>query len=354
MTAIATSPGRMSPRKFIERLLMLLDVGVHAYKGGIACVNASGYIVQGKPGLGLVRVGTFYEEKDNSAGTSQVPVNIELDDPIWARWFANDTTAPVKQAHMIRDCFILDDQTVTADSGNSIGGRVWGLDSARGVLVECTFGDQNPDQEPYSLMHQARAVITSIASYVASGGVLTASATGAIGAQDGVTLVAGDVVLLPTDKATAAKDAGPYVVTNPGAVGAKFVLTRPDWYRTGSTQPSGQMLTVGGEGTLRAGSEWKAMVAASTFVVDTTDGQWYPRLEAVTTAAMTAGVSAANSTLYVSAKAQFSPMPVTPGGTQGTLRMSTSTAGPPGTSSLVVTSSSNTDTSTVKIQVENF
>jgi hypothetical protein len=74
----------------------------------------------------------------------------------------------------------------------------------------------------------------------------------------------------------------------------------------------------------------------------------------VTTVAMTAGVSPANSTLFVRPLAEFSPIPVTPGGTQGILRMSTATAGNPGTSSLVVTSSSGTDTSTVKIQVVNF
>ena len=43
-----------------------------------------------------------------------------------------------------------------------------------------------------------------------------------------------------------------------------------------------------------------------------------------------------------------------PGGTQGILRMSTTTAGYPGTSSLVVTSSSGTDTSTAVIQLVNF
>ena len=352
MTALIQS--RPQKAKSIDRLLMLAAIGAKGFKGGIALVGPDGYLVSGKAGPGYVRVGCFYEDFDNSAGTSPLAVNVELDQEIWVKWFANDATVPLVQADMLRTAYVLDDQTVTGDSGNSPAGRVWGLDKTRGVLVQCTFDEGADDQESNVMVHRVRAVITSIAAYTAAAGVLTANATGAIGAQDGVTLAAGDVVLLPTDKATTAKDAGPYVVTNPGAVGVKFVLTRPDWYRSGSTQPSGILLTVGGEGTKRAGSEWKAMVASATFVVDTSDGQFYPRLEQVTTAAMVAGVSAANSTLYVAANAQFSPIPVTPGGTQGTLRMSTKTAGAPGTSSLVVTSSSNTDTSTVSIQVENF
>lgn len=352
MTALTAN--RMGKEKTLKRLQFPLAAGVHAYKGGIALMLPNGQVVQGQANPNAICIGIFAEEIDNSAGVTTVLVNVELQTEKRPRWFVNDTGTPVTTAMLFQDCYVLDDATVTASPTNRcVAGRVIAVDANLGVLVENTFGLVDQSQQAI-VVHQARAVITSIAAYTAAAGVLTANAVGAIGAQDGVTLVAGDVVLLPTDKATAAKDAGPYVVTNPGSAGAKFVLTRPVWYPTGGTELSGQMITVGGEGTAYGGSVWKSLVAASTFVVDTTDGAWYPRLQSVTTAAMTAGVSAANSTLYVAPNAQVSALPVTPGGTQGILRISTQTAGKPGTSSLVVTSSSGTDTSTVKILVVNF
>ena len=353
MSALIQS--RISKPKSISRLLMLAAIGAKGYKGGVALVNSAGYLVNGVAGPGNVRVGTFYEDFDNSAGSSALAVNIELDEEIWARWFANDTTAPLAQADMLRDAYVLDDQTMTADSNNTIGGRVWGIDSKLGVLVQCTFAQGSADTSQ-SLVHDVRAVLTSVATYVAAAGVLTASATGAIGAQDGVTLAEGDLVLLPTDKAATTSDAGPYIVTAPGGTGVKFVLTRPDWYRTGSHQSSGQIITVRAEGTKYGGSEWKSLVAASTFVVDTTDGGFYPRLQtSAESVAMIAGVLVTPITaLYVAANAVVTVEFVTKGGTQLPLKVSTQTAGVPGTSSLVATSGSATDTSTVKFKVVNF
>ena len=126
-------------------------------------------------------------------------------------------------------------------------------------------------------------------------GVLTATATGAIGAQDGITLVAGDVVFIQegTTNLTAAADAGPWVVTNPGAVGVKYVLTRPDWWAHGGIMPLGQTIVIGGEGTgvtpAFAGTTWKTFEAKGT-VIDTTAPTFWPQemLRAVTLVAGTA------------------------------------------------------------------
>lgn len=353
MTALVQS--RISKPKSISRLLMLVASGAKGFKGGQAVVNSAGYVVNGAAGPGNVKVGYFYEDFDNSAGSVPLAVNVELDQEIWARWLANDTTAPLTQADMLRDAYVLDDQTGTADSDNTIAGRVWGIDTKLGVLVQCTYAQGSSDTSQ-SLVHDVRAVLTSVASYVAAAGVLTASATGAIGAQDGVTLAAGDLVLLPTDKAATASDAGPYIVTSPGATGVKFVLTRPDWYRSGSHQTSGQILTVRAEGTKYGGSEWKSLVDASTFVVDTTDGGFYPRLQtSAESVAMIAGVLVTPITaLYVAPNAVVTVEFVTKGGTQLPLKVSTQTAGTPTASSLVATSGSVTDTSTVKFKVVNF
>ena len=307
MTALVQS--RPQKAKSIDRLLMLAAVGAKGFKGGIAMVGPDGYLVSGKAGPGYVRVGCFYEDWDNSAGTTPLAVNVELDQEIFAKWFANDTTAPIVQADMLRDAFVLDDQTVTADSNNSVGGRVWAIDAKRGVLVQCTYDSGADDEEPNVMIHRARAVVTAIAAYTAAAGILTANANGALAAQDGVTLAVGDVVLLPTDKAQAAKDAGPYVVTSAGSATSKFTLARPDWYRTGSAQPSGQVILIGGEGTAWKNNEWKATAAAATFVVDTTDGVFLPRV-VKGSQALAAG-AATVSNLYVGAAAQFSAVDTT-------------------------------------------
>jgi hypothetical protein len=89
---------------------------------------------------------------------------------------------------------------------------------------------------------------------------------------DGVTLIAGDIVLLSAQ--TTAAQNGPYVV---GTVAAGVApLTRPTWFATGASIQSGFKLEVGGEGTVFKNTTWKAFVASSNFTVGTTDGKFYP------------------------------------------------------------------------------
>jgi hypothetical protein len=132
-----------------------------------------------------------------------------------------------------------------------------------------------------------RAVITSIAAYAGTlTGTLTASATGAIGTQDGVTLVAGDLVFLPlvtggAGGATVAADSGPYVVVNPGSASpaAKFVLTRPTWWFHDANIPEAFTIKIGSEGTNWSGNEWRAFPATASKVIDTDDPHFWPRTQ---------------------------------------------------------------------------
>lgn len=62
---------------------------------------------------------------------------VNLDREVVARWYDNDTGTAVVAANVGSDCYILDDHTVTGSStGNSVAGRVWQVDSVKGVLVE--------------------------------------------------------------------------------------------------------------------------------------------------------------------------------------------------------------------------
>lgn len=91
-------------------------------------------------------------------------------------------------------------------------------------------------------------------------------------AQDGVTGVAGDVVLLANQ--TTASECGLYKL---GPVGAGVcALTRIATMAALSTFNNGARVEVS-EGTIWAGSSWKAMNTGS-IIVGTTDPQFYPRV----------------------------------------------------------------------------
>lgn len=157
----------------------------------------------------------------------------------------------------------------------------------------------------------ARCVITTIAAYTGSGtGTLTASANGAIGAQDtNCTLAAGDRVFLPAvtggaGGTTVAKDTGLWMVVSAGGSG-KFQLTRPPEYAHGATLALAQDVIIGGEGATWGGNTWRSQAAAGK-VVDTDDPLYYPRKQTKTGA-----VGSQMTGLYALATAGISPIDTT-------------------------------------------
>lgn len=113
---------------------------------------------------------------------------------------------------------------------------------------------------------KVRAVCTSNVSNLSSFNVSANT--------DGVTLVENDIVLLIAQ--TTAAQNGPYVVGTVTMGSAP--LTRPAWFAAGATIKSGYALEIGGEGSVFKNTTWKTMVASDSFVVDTTDGKFYPRM----------------------------------------------------------------------------
>lgn len=283
----------------------------------------------------LIRKGPFYQNQDGTIAQNAVGLSV----------------------------FAVDDNTVSlSDAGGTrpyAGYVMPGQKATSAALVTTAqvavwLGAANPYEgtgDGLLQMYRARSVVTAnVPSLAAFVGVTGGSSTN----SDGVLAVQGDIVLL-TAQTTPAQN-GPYVV---GAVAAgTAALTRPTWWTTGTVQPSGTMVSVGGEGTHFKNSTWKACSANRTFVVDTTDPLFYPQFDFVTTAAMVAGVAPTQTGLYVftglAGPTNIDPVPVVLGGTAGTLRVTTQTAGLPTASSVIVTSSSGTDTSTVKIQVQNW
>lgn len=206
------------------------------------------------------------------------------------------------------DLYVVDNQTVSTSDAGTTGTRLRAgyfvqLDSNSNPVVQ--FGVASPTARAFgsagglaTAQNKARVVMTSLGANTGTGtGQLTVTATGALAAQDGITLVAGDVVFIQegTTNLTAAKDAGPYVVTVLGATGVSPVLTRPDWWTNGSGILPGVVIDVGGEGTALLGTQWKSF-AAKGKLVGTDAPVFWPR-DITQTVTLVAGTAAAITTI---------------------------------------------------------
>lgn len=133
-----TGPRRERPvsLKQIKRVLKNAET---AHEGALACIDTSdGSLVRGKAGTTLTPIGLFIDVGPTGLlGDGTKTVRVRLFKEVWAWWFVNDTGTPVTDANFAEACWVLDDQTVTGDNtGHSKAGRVWQVDSAKGVLVE--------------------------------------------------------------------------------------------------------------------------------------------------------------------------------------------------------------------------
>jgi hypothetical protein len=208
-------------------------------------------------------------------------------------------------------CYAVDDNV--AGISNAAGtlplaGVIFGLGvsgvNTGKVAVGIGFGFASP----YSLNPALLASTVSAfrARNVAAAGNVASLAAFTVAGNDGVTNVAGDIVVLLEQTTTAQN--GPYVVGTVAAGAAP--LTRPDWWATGSTLYSGTKIRLGGEGTVFKNADLRAFVAADSFVVGTTDPKLYPEsvsgataLASGTFTISTVPIFGANSTVHLERKA---------------------------------------------------
>lgn len=135
MTALAKE--RMSLVERWTRRQLTLASGNKAWKGGIAALDLStGKVEPGHAETDLLVIGSFAETVD--AALADALVDVDFGREIEARWLANATAGDAIAATDVGSlCYVMDDQTVTiTPTGRSIAGRVWGVDSVKGVLVE--------------------------------------------------------------------------------------------------------------------------------------------------------------------------------------------------------------------------
>jgi hypothetical protein len=108
------------------------------WKGGLACFDTStGLVAKGFASTTLIPIGTF---ADDSAAAANKTVVVELFRELEAIWMVNAGGGDAVAAANIGGlAYIRDDNTVGVDDDTntlSVMGRVWKIDTVKGVLVE--------------------------------------------------------------------------------------------------------------------------------------------------------------------------------------------------------------------------
>ena len=290
-------------------------------------------------------------------------------------FFDNDTGAgAVSNSNRGAYVFALDDHTVsTSDAAGTrpLAGYVIDVPASGqpeygkvAVAVGMARPDAlDPELSGGSSAFKARAVATSIGAYTYTGGTLTVTATGAMASQDGVSMVAGDVLLIPEgiSNVTAA-DAGPYVVTTPGTATTQAAMVRADWWPHGGTLPVGSVIDLGGEGTLFKGSSWKSF-AAKGAVIGTTAPALYPSFVCQSVTLASGLITITNVPVLSTTNTYFGVNRTTVGGTVTTTvqyNPASIVAGIINTGSVQIAAQTSTgatdtsDTSTLNVAIENW
>ena len=108
------------------------------YQGALVALGADGYAVPGKKSAGLTAAGRAEETVENTGGDGELVIRVTRGVFV----YANTSTAANKvgAGHVLKPCYIQDDQTVTAlATGSSVAGLVIRVND-NGVAVEIGNG----------------------------------------------------------------------------------------------------------------------------------------------------------------------------------------------------------------------
>lgn len=136
----ALTDKRMTRFDALDTIALPLKAGQKAFQGAIALADTAGaqVVIGGTAGgSNLLKIGEFAETCDNSAGTGTMTCLVRLDHELFGQWYDNATgSGNITAANLFADAYVLDDHTVTTTVGsNAKAGRIWGVDSVKGVLV---------------------------------------------------------------------------------------------------------------------------------------------------------------------------------------------------------------------------
>lgn len=138
----AATKNRNTPERAGLRRGYLIAATVHAFAGGLAVLSATGYAKPGTTATGLMALGRFAEEYDNSAGADGA-ATVEVERGIFR--FENSAAADeIALTNVGKLCYIVDDQTVALTNGTatrSVAGIIDHVDDdGVWVLIDPTSG----------------------------------------------------------------------------------------------------------------------------------------------------------------------------------------------------------------------
>ena len=137
MADLAVSTGTVGKPILVTRMAFTLASGQVVYQGLSAAIDVStGTVKNGTGGNRNLRIiGKFERDYDATGGAIQCLV--QLARPITAKYYKNDTVAPVTAAYVGQLVYIKDNATVTLTAtNNSVAGICWAVSTTDGVLVE--------------------------------------------------------------------------------------------------------------------------------------------------------------------------------------------------------------------------
>lgn len=290
-------------------------------------------------------------------------------------WFDTGTSShQIKTKHIGLRCYAFDNNTLYLDDLN-------GQLPDAGIIDDVKPGDPTTaavrlrfDPRPaagtaanFDGEITVRCVITALSAFTESAGTITVTATGALGAQDGLTVAPGDLVWLPEYAGTANSSvnvnnakSGFYEVLVVGTTGVQPVLTRPAFWPDATPMPLGASFHVA-EGTLFSRSTWD-IGAAKGSTIGTTDPSAYPR-EVIQQSAMTSSALVlANVPIRDATRTLGTGVLVTAGGTTTSTvdyrSIVAATPGPIGTATITIAAiasgggkNGTADTSTINASI---
>lgn len=129
---MALISGRNTVETLGTNIVLPVKAGVVIYEGALVAIDG-GYAIPAKKATGLIAAGRAEKHADNSSGENGA-IMVHVKRGIFK--YDNNSENPIGVEHVFKDCYMLDDETVTAlSTGASKAGKVLSLDGDE-VIVE--------------------------------------------------------------------------------------------------------------------------------------------------------------------------------------------------------------------------
>jgi len=134
MAALTTERDTVEISNGGRTLVLPVKGATTIYQGSIVALNANGYAIPGATAADLTAAGRAEETVQNTGADGAAVIKVSRGVFVFEN--TSTTANKITAAHVLKDCYIEDDQTVTAlSTGASVAGRVIRVDD-EGVAVE--------------------------------------------------------------------------------------------------------------------------------------------------------------------------------------------------------------------------